>query len=99
MKKISKIKTNYCNQNKDWLWVLDPLDGTKDFIQGTENFAMHLELNYKQKPFIGVVLIPKKNELWIAHGDKLWCETKNGNIQRKNVKVPNKYSSRDDRGH
>ena len=84
-----KRKTNYCNQNTDWLWVLDPLDGTKDFIQGTENFAMHLALNYKQKPFIGVVLIPKKNELWIAHGDKLWCETKNGNIQRKNVSATN----------
>ena len=84
-----KIKTNYSNQNTDWLWVLDPLDGTKDFIQGTENFAMHLALNYKQKPFIGVVLIPRKNELWIAHGDKLWCETKNGNIQRKNVSATN----------
>ena len=84
-----KNKTNYCNQNTDWLWVLDPLDGTKDFIQGTENFAMHLALNYKQKPFIGVVLIPKKNELWIAYGDKLWCENKNGNIQRKNVSATN----------
>ena len=50
---------------------------------------MHLALNYKQKPFIGVVLIPKKNELWIAHGDKLWCETKNGNIQEKNVSATN----------
>ena len=26
----------------DWVWVLDPLDGTKDFIQGTGNYAMHL---------------------------------------------------------
>ena len=32
----------------DWLWILDPLDGTKDFIQGTDNYAMHLALNYKQ---------------------------------------------------
>ena len=84
-----KIRTNYCNQNTDWLWVLDPLDGTKDFIQGTGDFAMHLALNYKQKPFIGVVLIPKKNELWIAHGDKLWCETKNGNIQKNNLSATN----------
>ena len=46
--------------NSDWLWVLDPLDGTKDFIQGTGNYAMHLALNYKQKPFLGVVLILSK---------------------------------------
>ena len=69
-----KIKNNYCNRNADWLWVLDPLDGTKDFIQGTGNFAMHLALNYKRKPYIGVVLIPEKDELWISYADKLWCE-------------------------
>ena len=26
------------------------------------------------KPFIGVVLIPEKNELWISKGDEVWCE-------------------------
>ena len=31
-----KIESNYFN-NVDWLWILDPLDGTKDFIQGTQN--------------------------------------------------------------
>ena len=36
------------------------LDGTKDFIQGTQNYAMHLALNYKRKPYIGIVLIPEK---------------------------------------
>tara|TARA_Y100000589_G_scaffold46312_1_gene38877 strand:+ start:174 stop:1067 length:894 start_codon:yes stop_codon:yes gene_type:complete len=63
-----------CNTNAEWLWVLDPLDGTKDFIQGTNNYAMHLALNHKQTSYIGVVLIPEKDELWITDGDKLWCE-------------------------
>ncbi len=62
----------------DWTWVLDPLDGTKDFIQGTGNYAMHLALNFKQKPYIGFVLIPDKNELWIADGNKTWCENRDG---------------------
>ena len=62
----------------DWLWVLDPLDGTKDFIQGTGNYAMHLALNFKQKPYIGFVLIPDKNQLWITDGKKTWCEKKDG---------------------
>ena len=64
--------------NSDWVWVLDPLDGTKDFIQGTRNYAMHLALNYKQKPIIGIVLIPEKGELWIADGEKVWCEKNDG---------------------
>ena len=40
---------------KSWneYWLIDPLDGTKDFIQGTGNYAVHLGLNYRQKPYIG----------------------------------------------
>ena len=50
--KRRKCENIFKNDNGDWLWVLDPLDGTKDFIQGTSNYAMHLALNYKQKPKI-----------------------------------------------
>ena len=67
-----------CDTNNDWLWILDPLDGTKDFIQGTGNYAMHLALNYKKKPYIGIVLIPEKDELWISNGDNVWCERRDG---------------------
>ena len=76
-----KFAANKYDINSDWLWVLDPLDGTKDFIQGTTNYAMHLGLNYKKKPFLGVVLIPEKEELWIADGEKVWLEKKNKSRQ------------------
>ncbi len=69
-----KIDSHFSDFNSDWLWILDPLDGTKDFIQGTGNFAMHLALNYKGRPYIGIVLIPLRNELWIADGHSVWCE-------------------------
>jgi len=69
-----KISSKIFDSRTDWIWVLDPLDGTKDFIQGTGNYAMHLALNFKQKPYIGFVLIPDKNQLWIADGKKTWCE-------------------------
>ena len=58
----------------DWLWILDPLDGTKDFLQDTGEYAMHLALNYQGRPYIGIVLIPSRNELWISVGGKVWCE-------------------------
>ena len=83
-----KIQPHYSN-NVDWLWVLDPLDGTKDFIQGTQNYAMHLALNYKRKPYIGIVLIPEKDELWIAYEEKLWCENRVGNIRKQNLSETN----------
>ena len=69
----------------NWLWILDPLDGTRDFIQRTGNYAMHLALNYRNKPFIGIVLIPEKNELWIANGKQVWCENRNGIEKRHNL--------------
>ncbi len=73
----------------DWVWVLDPLDGTKDFIQGTQNYAMHLALNYKKKPYLGVVLIPERNELWIADGTKVFCEKKNKSLSQANLLYKN----------
>ncbi len=72
-----KTSKTFVTKN-DWLWVLDPLDGTKDFIQGTGNYAMHLALNFKQKPYIGFVLIPDKNQLWITDGKTTWCEKRDG---------------------
>ena len=70
------------SKKSDWLWVLDPLDGTKDFIQGTGNFAMHLALNYKNKPYLGIVLIPEKNELWFSDGLNSWSEKRDGTTQK-----------------
>ena len=55
------------DSKNDWIWVLDPLDGTKDFIQGTGNYAMHLALNFKGKPYIGFVLLPDKNPVSYTH--------------------------------
>ena len=73
-----KNSSEIFNSKKDWIWVFDPLDGTKDFIQRSGNYAMHLALNFKQKPYIGIVLIPDKNQLWITDGKNTWCEKRDG---------------------
>ncbi|MCP9797559.1 3'(2'),5'-bisphosphate nucleotidase CysQ [Cyanobium sp. Lug-B] len=49
-----------------WLWILDPLDGTKDFLQGTGEYAVHLALVHGQRPVLGVVLLPEPEELWFG---------------------------------
>ncbi|MFM7634083.1 MAG: 3'(2'),5'-bisphosphate nucleotidase CysQ [Cyanobacteriota bacterium] len=50
----------------EWLWILDPLDGTKDFLQGTGEYAVHLALVRGNAPVLGVVLLPEQGELWIG---------------------------------
>ena len=58
----------------EWLWILDPLDGTKDFLQGTGEYAVHLALVHDKRPVIGVVLLPEADELWIGIvGEGAWC--------------------------
>ena len=85
-----KVEANYSETKHNWVWVLDPLDGTKAFIQGKGNYAMHLALTFKKKSFLGVVLIPEKNELWISNGEKIWCEGKDGSLKKFNKSKNNK---------
>ena len=80
-----KRGSNSLNSHSDWLWILDPLDGTKDFLQGTGNYAMHLALSYKQKSYIGFVLIPERDELWIANGQKICCERRDRSLFEANL--------------
>ncbi len=83
----SKEKTFQGSHYKnDWCWILDPLDGTKDFLQGSENYAVHIALLFKKKPKIGIVLIPEKNELWFGIiGSGAWCENRDGS--KKNISI------------
>ncbi|MBE9172133.1 3'(2'),5'-bisphosphate nucleotidase CysQ [Cyanobium sp. LEGE 06143] len=66
----------------EWIWILDPLDGTKDFLQGTGEYAVHLALVRAGAPVLGVVLLPEMEELWIgvvaADGGEAWCEGRSG---------------------
>ena len=85
-----KEKTSQ-NQVKvqNWQWILDPLDGTKDFLQGSENYAVHLALAYKKSPKIGIILIPEREELWFGIvGYGAWAEN------RRRVKKSVLFSNR-----
>ena len=89
----AKIDPKICDINSDWIWVLDPLDGTKDFIQGTGEYAMHLALNYKNKPFLGFVLIPEMDELWISNGVYAWGEKRDRTIIKPKLDVKESLSN------
>ncbi len=86
----SKEKSFKNSQLKqDWNWILDPLDGTKDFLQGSQNYAVHLALAFKKRPKIGIVLIPERDELWFGIiGSGSWCENRSG--ERKDISFSNR---------
>jgi len=55
-------------KRKDWdlLWIVDPLDGTKEFIKRNGEFTVNIALVKNNKPVLGVVLIPVKSIIYFA---------------------------------
>ncbi|HZS39177.1 MAG TPA: 3'(2'),5'-bisphosphate nucleotidase CysQ [Polyangia bacterium] len=55
------------------VWMIDPLDGTKDFIRGHEGFATMIGLLIGERPALGVVYQPLGDRLyWAARGQGAW---------------------------
>jgi myo-inositol-1(or 4)-monophosphatase len=52
--------------NKDWVWIVDPLDGTKEFIEGVPHFVVSIALVYKHEPVLGVIYNPISGETFTA---------------------------------
>ena len=55
-------------ERKEWdrFWIVDPLDGTKEFIKGNDEFTVNIALIEHGEPLIGVLYIPVKKELFYA---------------------------------
>ncbi|SDM52520.1 3'(2'),5'-bisphosphate nucleotidase [Halarsenatibacter silvermanii] len=52
--------------DKDWCWIIDPLDGTKEFVKRNGEFTVNIALVYRQKPVLGVINVPVTGELYYA---------------------------------
>lgn len=59
------------NENAEFVWVLDPIDGTQSFITGKPVFGTLIALLHRGKPVLGVINQPYTKERWIgAAGQK-----------------------------
>lgn len=59
------------NERKGWpvLWIVDPLDGTKEFVKRNGEFTVNIALVNDHRPIMGVIYIPVKDTLyWGAEG-------------------------------
>lgn len=56
------------NNRKDWnqLWIVDPIDGTKEFIKRNGEFTVNIALIENQKTKIGVIYVPALQELYFS---------------------------------
>lgn len=48
----------------EWFWLIDPLDGTRGFVEGRESFTVNIALIHKGAPVAGVVTAPATATTW-----------------------------------
>lgn len=66
-------------QHFDYHWLVDPLDGTKEFISRNGDFAVNIALIHRNRAVLGVVLLPVTGELyWAVQGKGAYLETASG---------------------
>ena len=52
--------------DSEYIWVIDPIDGTRSFIAGHKDFGTLIALLYKKKPILGIINCPAHDERWIG---------------------------------
>ena len=78
-KKISKITPNIIivsEENSDHkneknlrnFWLIDPIDGTRDYISNRDEFTLNAALIINNKPAIGIIAVPAKKRIFYSYG-------------------------------
>lgn len=67
-------------------WLVDPLDGTKEFIKGNDEFTVNIALIEQGRPVLGVVFAPALEVLYYASVDTDACVVRNGQTQVMSVR-------------
>ena len=80
IEELSKTKKNYSflteetgvikNKDKDNIWIIDPIDGTTNFLHGIPHFAISIALKSKDELLSGLIFDPIKDEMFFAEKDK-----------------------------
>lgn len=58
------------NLNSEYVWVVDPIDGTANFIRGLKASVISVGLMKENKPYLGVIYDPYKDEIYYAERGK-----------------------------
>ena len=76
IEELSKIKKNYSfiteetgiikNKDKENIWIIDPIDGTTNFLHGIPHFAICIALQSKKEIVSGLIFDPIKDEMFFA---------------------------------
>ena len=66
LRKIGKIS----NKDKENIWIIDPIDGTTNFLHGIPHFAICIALQSNKEIVSGIIFDPIKDEMYYAEKNK-----------------------------
>ncbi len=69
-------------------WLVDPLDGTKEFIQRRDSYTINVALIDHGRPVLGAVGAPARNTFWYATGGSAWRRDHGGQVHRLHSRRP-----------
>lgn len=76
---LERIHNPYC-------WIVDPVDGTKDFVKRDDEFTTNIALSYQHEVILGVISIPVSGDIYYAiKGQGAYHIFPNGQIERIHV--------------
>jgi len=68
-------------------WLIDPLDGTKEFINKQINFTVNIALIEKSYPSLGIIYKPTTKEIFYAYDEKAYYAQVDQNNKISNIKL------------
>ncbi len=84
---VSEETVNLDKKNKAKIfWLIDPIDGTKEYITGKDEYTLNAALVINTVPVIGLVGVPKKNRLFYTYGSGESFMIENGRTQKISCK-------------
>lgn len=99
-------------QRQHWqqVWIVDPLDGTKEFVKRNGEFAVNIALVKEQKPVLGIIYAPVLKEIYFAsdegsfkslavHGQSDIDALINEGVKLPSNKLPKEYTIVASRSH
>ena len=66
---VSEESTNHkMDVNLNNFWLIDPIDGTRDYINNRDEFTLNAALILDKKPAIGIITVPAKKRIFYSYG-------------------------------
>ncbi len=96
IEELSKTKKNYSflseeigeikNKDKENIWIIDPIDGTTNFLHGIPHFAICIALQSNKEIVSGLIFDPIKDEMFFAEKNKgSYLNNQRLRVSKKNV--------------